>query len=302
MFARIRAERLERMGQGSAPRRVHPKDNAPQEERDMTIRIAAALVAAVAGSAIAHADVITQWNFNSNPADANTGTGTILPSTGAGSISTVGGTAGSFASGDASGGSSDVATGDDSGWNITTFPALTAGNETAGIQVSASTVGFTDIVISWDQRHSNSASRLIAFLYTVDGGTTWTRLALSAANATAGSTPSGGAPASTPGLFGSNGTLSAFDPAAQTGAGDDWFNGRSVNLTGVTGVANNPNFGFRLVASFGAGTSYVNSGSGSYATTGTWRFDMVTVNGVVPTPGSVALVALGGLIAGRRRR
>ena len=40
----------------------------------------------------------------------------------------------------------------------------------------------------------------------------------------------------------------------------------------------------------------------AYAATGTARFDMVTVNGLVPTPGALALAGIGGLVAVRRRR
>jgi hypothetical protein len=259
-----------------------------------------ALIALVAAAGSANAAVVTQFNFNSNPSDANTATGITTPSTGAGSISTIGGVTNIFASGDASGGSTDPNVGDDSGFQTTSYPSASAGNETAGIQVFASTVGFTDISVSWDQRHSNTSSRFWAFFYTIDGSS-WTRLSLSAANANPGATPSAGAPASTAGLFGGNGTFSAFD-GSQTGAGDDWFNGRTVNLTGIAGVANNANFGFRVVSSFGSGSSYVASSGGNYAGTGTARFDMVTVSGIVPTPGAAALMGIGGLVAARRRR
>lgn len=66
---------------------------------------------------------VAQWNFNSTPPDANTGTGVTTPSTGSGTASLVGGTTATFASGDAGTGSTDPATGDDSGWNVTAFPA-----------------------------------------------------------------------------------------------------------------------------------------------------------------------------------
>jgi hypothetical protein len=260
----------------------------------MKLAIIALVAAAAAGTA--QAQTITQWNFNGSAA------GTTAPSVGTGTISTVGGVTASFASGEASGGSSDPASPSppDFGWGLTNWPAASANNETAGLQVLASTVGYTDIQVSWDQRHSNTASRFWAFFYTIDG-VNFTRLSVSAANANPGQTPAAGNPSSTAGLFGGNGTFSAFD-GSQTGAGDDWFNGRSVNLTGVAGVANNPNFGFRIVSSFGSGTSYVASSGGNYGTAGTARFDMVTISGVIPTPGSAALMAIGGLVAARRRR
>jgi hypothetical protein len=67
-------------------------------------------------------------------ADANTATGTTSPFVGAGSASLIGGITSSFASGDATGGSSDPATGDDSGWQTTTYAAQGAGNKTRGVQ------------------------------------------------------------------------------------------------------------------------------------------------------------------------
>lgn len=270
----------------------------------MSRKLSAALFAALSGIAasVATADVITQWDFNSNPADANTGTGLTTPSIGAGVLTSIGGTTNLFASGDASGGSSDPNVGDDSGFQTTNYPAATVGNETAGLQVFASTVGFEDITVSWDQRHSNTVSRYWAFYYTIDGGTNWIRLSLDTSNASPGTTPVGGNPSSAAGLFGPNGTFSAFDGSV-SGAGDDWFNGRSVNLTSIPGVADNANFGFRVVSSFGDGTAYLASSGGTYSGSGTARFDMVTVGGVlIPTPGAVALVGLGAMVGFRRRR
>jgi hypothetical protein len=251
------------------------------------------LAAALLASGVASGDTITQWTFNSVPGDANTATGTTAPEIGTGTASLIGGTTASFASGDASGGSSDPNVGDDSAWNATTWPTLNANNETAGVQFLSGTTGFQDIVVSWDQRHSNSASRFFAFYFTTDGNT-WTRLSVDGTNASPGATPAAGNPASTPGLFGANGTFSAFD-ASVAGAGDDWFNGRSVNLTSIAGVNNNPNFGFQIVSSWDSGTGYSASSGNAYATTGTSRFDMVTVSGTAAIPEPSAATAAGAL-------
>jgi hypothetical protein len=162
----------------------------------------------------------------------------------------VGGATSSFASGDSNGGSTDPASGDDSGFTVTNFPAQGAGNKTRGIQFSVSTVGFENIIVSWDQRHSNTAPRHVQVQYTTDG-VSWTDF---------GS------------LFIGN-------------AGDSWFNSRSVDFTGISAVNNNPNFGVRLLAAFNPvpGTSYAPSNTGStYATTGNWRLDMVTIKGASP--------------------
>ncbi|MBX3403866.1 MAG: PEP-CTERM sorting domain-containing protein [Phycisphaeraceae bacterium] len=230
-----------------------------------------ALAAPAFLTAAASGQIITQWNFNSNPPDGVLTTGTTAPNIGAGTISVIGGVTTSFASGNANGGSTDPDTGDNSGWQTTTYPAQGTGSGTAGIQALVSTVGHSDIIVSWDQRHSNTSSRFWQFQYTLDGET-----------------------------FSSAGL--ADDGIYSGNAGDTWFNGRTADLTGIAGAANNANFGFRVVAVFdpaGTGQYLASSATGTYGPTGTSRFDMVTV---VPAPGALALLGLGCATALRRRR
>jgi Ca2+-binding RTX toxin-like protein len=222
-----------------------PKKHARFAPISLFITLCALLAATlgVSSQPVFAATTLTQWNFNSNPADANTATGSTTPALGSGSATLVGTTA-TFASGDASGGSSDPATGDDSGWNATSFAPAGTANETRGVQFNLSTVGQQNIIVSWDQRHSNTASRFVRFQYTSDGST-WVNI----------------------------------DPLFEATAGDVWANGRSVNLSAISAVNNNPNVGFRVVAAFSPTTGdYAASNPAStYGTTGTWRFDMVTI-------------------------
>jgi len=239
------------------------------------------LVLGVALAATSPAIVITQWNFNSKTPDANTATGTTDPAIGLGTASLIGGTTATFASGDANGGSTDPATGDDSGWNVTTFAPQGQQSGQRGVRFDVSTVGYEQIVVSWDQRHSNSSSRFGRFEYTLNGNVF-----------TSAFLPNDG-------LFDGN-------------LGDTWFNGRSFDLSSIAGVANNPNFGFRIVAVFAPRTQayQASSSTSTYATSGTWRFDMVTVSGnqiqsvPVPEPGTLLLGigALGAALGARRRR
>ena len=235
----------------------------------------AASLAAVFAAGGAHANVVTpsivtQWNFNSVVPDNATGTGSLLPSVGTGTASLVGGTTATFASGAAGTGSSDPATVDDSGWNVTTFAAQGTGNKTRGAQFAVSTLGWHSVVVGYDLRHSNTSSRYEQFQYSLDG-------------------------------------LNFVDFVTFDGnAGDTWFNGRTVDLSSITGVNNNANFAFRVVSVFAPSTSsyFASSPTATYGTGGTWRFDMVTV-AAVPEAETYAMMLAGlglvGFMVARRR-
>ncbi len=228
--------------------------------------------AALAVASTAQADLISQWNFNSVPADALLSTGSAAPSTGTGTLTTQGGITTTFASGVANGGSSDPALTDNTGFQTTTYPAQGTNSGTAGVRFDVSTVGFSDIIVSWDQRFSNTSSRFYQLQYSLDGSV-------------------------------ANPVWIVGNTFENTGGGDFWANNNQVNLSAAPGVADNATFAFRIVSVFGPAGAYVASNPlGTYAAGGTWRFDMVTVQGVVPTPGTAGLLGLAGLVALRRRR
>lgn len=260
---------------GSVPR-WHFMTIRFQGEKDM--RAIALIVAAAATSAVMadfNPGTLAQWDFNgSSTTSIPGGTGSPLPSLGAGTAALVGGSTASFASGTVDGGSSDpvVTNPPNFAWNISGFAPQGQGDQTRGVQFNVSTEGWDKVVVKWDQRNSNTGSRWVQFLYSIDG-TNFTSAGLA-----------GG------GVFDIN-------------AGVTWFNGLTANLATIAGVANNANFAFRLVATFGPSGAYEASNPGSnYGTSGTWRLDMVTVSGnIVPAPGALALLGLAGLISRRRR-
>ncbi|MBU6413992.1 MAG: PEP-CTERM sorting domain-containing protein [Planctomycetes bacterium] len=224
-----------------------------------------AMLALAGLAAVANADVITQWTFNSNPADANTATGTLTPATGSGTAATLAGNTQVFNSGNTNDTSSP---GDNSRWSVTTFAAQGTGSGARGVTYNVSTAGYTGISVNYWHRFSNTSNRFSQVEYTLDGS-----------------------------------TYAVFTSFENTSGGDAW-NNYNVDFSSVAGANNNASFGVRITSIFGGAGSYVASNSTSnYATTGTWGFDLVTFNGtLVPTPGSVALMGLGGLLAARRRR
>jgi hypothetical protein len=189
--------------------------------------------------------ILTQWNFQNGFS-----TTSPAPSSGTGTAALIGGTTGATAGGHLNGGSTDLTstnvTGASQAWNITTFPAQSSGSGTAGVRFNVSTAGINDpLIVRFDHRASNTSSRFMRVEYTLNGGTSWTAAV----------------------TFDSN------------YGGDNWYNNRTIDLSGVSGVTNNANFGIRIVSIFDPAnnTSYTaTSTSSNYATNSTWWFDAVT--------------------------
>jgi len=205
--------------------------------------------------------IIAQWNFNSVSADTNVGTGVTSPSIGSGTAALIGGTTATFATGSAGDPASSGS--DNSAWNTTAYPAATANNKTSGVQFNVSTVGKQNLVVSWDERVSNTGSKYVRLQYTTNGTT-------------------------------------FFDfPTATAVNAATVFESKTNNLSAFVGVNNNPNFAFRIMAEFESSaantvnTNYVGA-AGTYGTSGTIRFDMVTVIGTTisasnPPPAAATL-------------
>lgn len=206
-------------------------------------------------------DIITRWNFNGPAADqVPGGAESPLTQTGIGIAALAGGTTATFASGVASGGSSDPETSapPNYGWNSSTYPALGAAPKTAGVQFHVSTANFENIIFSFDQRLSNTAANSWMVQYCLDVNATepvWM-----------------------------DAELFTFVPQP-TGTGDTWFNQRTVYFSTVNALNNNINAGFRIVSDFDplTGNYLAARSTSSYGPAGTSRFDMVTVSGSLIT-------------------
>lgn len=214
----------------------------------------------------AYAEVISQWNFNSVPPDGSTSTGTNVPSVGYGTAALIGGTTAGYATGS----TNDPATSsDDSGWNTAHYPGQSTGNKSAGVQFNISTLGYSNIEVRWDQRVSGSASRYYRFQWSADGNT-----------------------------FNDASSAIVMNASPSTAS---YYEAQANNLSGNASVENNAQFAFRIVSEFqstatGAGAdSYVTVSNGTYSTSGTVRFDFVTVTGTaIPganTPPTISTVS-----------
>lgn len=233
-----------------------------------------ASVIALAAIGSASADIITQWDFNQyatsgalNNPDPSIGSGTASSLNLTGATPTTGST--SVVSGTQSSDPFQPGT----AWNSTGYAAQGQNNNNTGLQFNVSTLGYqSGISVSFDVRASATASRYIRLLYSTDGVT-----------------------------FGFAGLANDGVYEITGGGSTVWNNGISFDLSSIAGVENNANFAIRIVTTFGPTGAYVAVGTGSYGTGGTLRYDMVTVNGVIPAPGAIALLGVAGLV-GRRRR
>jgi hypothetical protein len=149
------------------------------------------------------------------------------------------------------GSAADPAESDNSDWNTRSYPAQGTGNKTRGVRFNASTLGYDRIMVTWVHRHSGTASRYVRFQYSTNG-------------------------------------VDFIDGPSFSTDIIDIYHSRSVNLSAIASVNDNPDFAFRIVSEFESSaignenSNYVaTAGGGTYGTGGTWRFDMMTVSGGV---------------------
>lgn len=237
----------------------------------MNIRLLAFAALAVA-SVQAHADTVALWDFNTYAcSSACTTPPKATQTANGGALSALAGTTFTSAGGSGTG----------SAFNTSTYAAQGAGSLTRGIQFMIDTTGYTDLVLTFDQRNSNTASAWTTLQYTVDGSN-W---------------------------------LSATSFLMPTNKATTFVTGLTFDFSNIAETNDNASFGIRLLASFAPGTStyQLTAGTSPYNVSGTIRYDNVLLSGdalpdlppAVPEPQTSALM-LGGLAAvgllARRRR
>lgn len=256
-------------------------------------KIVSSLVLLIAVAPVAQAAVITQWNFNSTLGGNNS----PVPSVGTGSATPVGMNGGANNADilviatnpvGSAGNSSDPAIpnhqwrvrgSQSNGWSGTT-------QLLSGARFNASTVGFQNIVVSFDIQATDGSPRHAQLQYTADGTS-----------------------------FTSFGDLLDFNTT-----NDTWRNGVVFDLSSVAAANNNPSFGFKLVSAFSpaeftnlnglqpANTAFQRADAepGIYTGgAGNYRFDFVTFSGVavaIPEPSALATLGVAAVLLGRKRR
>jgi hypothetical protein len=146
------------------------------------------------------------------------------------------------------------------GLQTTGYPAQGQDSGLAGIVVSVPTTGYQNIVVKFDVRWSNTASKFIALEYTTDGGVNWTRARV---------------------LEARRGDRWHGDTEANGGYGALV----ELDLSGDSAVNDNAQFAFRVVTIFDPNTgqytaaNFPNNPNATYSPNGTLRYDLIEILG-----------------------
>jgi len=195
---------------------------------------------------------------------AISGTGTIPGATGA--LSKVGVTATGIA---------NTTNGSTLALTTTGYPANTTGlaEGTHGIEITASTVGKSNIVITWETYNSGTAANRARLQYATEGNN-WTYFEPNENNAYNYRVENG-----------SNSDLE-FEGNRYKTPGNGYWIYRKADLSTIQSVNNNPNFKVRFVTAFPEGSNAYSGAGGNYGTGGTMRFDNITFTGTTYQPPS----------------
>ena len=107
-------------------------------------------------------DTLVRWDFNDTN---NLVVAAPAPSSGTGSASLLNGVTASFNTGTFSDPAGTPGTAN-SAWNTAAYPPQGTSSKTAGVQFNVSTLDRQDILIAWEERHSDTASKYARLQYT----------------------------------------------------------------------------------------------------------------------------------------
>jgi uncharacterized protein (TIGR03437 family) len=259
------------------------------------VSIAALMAASLS---VAQADVITAWTFENNAIALNN---SPAPSTGSGTASSIG--MATYPTPNIGVTTNDVLVGatGDTGVNGNTnlsqiwrvraqAGAGGAANGwsslapigTQGAVFAASTVGYTNITVSFDWYATNQGEANLQLQYTTDGAT-WHNVAINVG--------------SNAGLALLNNTTSSntvkgWYVSITQGLGQDWFTGLTATISDPN-AANNPKFAIEMVNASTVADCIGASGTALNNNSGNWRFDNVAISGQNTfsgfTPGNLVL-------------
>jgi hypothetical protein len=152
-----------------------------------------------------------------------------------------------------------------------------------GAEFAVSTVNYSDVILSFDLFSTSQGEAKMTVLYTTDNWATTNN----AANL----------------FYPANPTFIVTNPASGPNHSDDtvvgtyfyqnvgqnFYNNFIVDFTGVAGVANNPNFAFRIVNAAKNGDCVAYNGGSYNNSSGNWRYDNVTIGGTFSGTASPAV-------------
>ena len=222
--------------------------------------IASILLASLSG--VKAATTLTAWNLDNVAIGASS---SPSPSSGIGTASAVNLTSPDVQSlaGSSSGGANS--------WEVTGGWSTNNAIGTQGAKFAASTVGYYQIQVSFDVYATTNAEANLQVQYTTDGSF-WQNATIASAG-TAGVLANNTVTTNSL-VVGSYVILTNNGTAA-------WDNQVTVNLTGISGVDNDPTFAIRIVNA-STGTNCLDTTGSIYNSTsgGDWTFDNVVISGV----------------------